>query len=159
TRNEKNGGSQLDEHYFQDIMTWILKKGRGSEEARSVALSLTKKIIKLVDDGNEEVVKPLLTPLLADFPEISWPLIGQAIAVDKKAAWKFEHLLGDMYSFRGTENPPILSLPADTLFAWCHANPETAPAFLSVVIPVLTSRNPDDVIRTIHPVMRRLIDE
>ncbi len=97
--------------------------------------------------------------LLSDFPEISWPLISQAITSEKMAGWKFRHLLGDTYSFRDTPKPPILNLPEETLFAWCHANPDTAPEFLAIVIPVLSSQSPEDLARTVHPITRRLLDE
>ena len=54
---------------------------------------------------------------------------------------------------------PMLSLPEDVLFAWCHAHPDGAPAFAAEVVPMLTSYVADDPERALHPVMSRLIDE
>ena len=54
---------------------------------------------------------------------------------------------------------PILSLPEDTLFAWCHAHPDRAPTFVAGIVPVLTSYDIDADDRSIHPVMNRLLDE
>ncbi len=159
TKAENGGRSHMDGHHFEEIMKWVLDKGRGNSTARKIALSLTRQLIHSVDSGGEELIKPLIPQLLADFPEISWPLIGQAIISNKKFIWKFEYLLGDKHSFSKQPNPAILNLPEDTLFAWCHANPEKAPAFVSVVAPVLSSRDPDAPDRTIHPVTRRLLDE
>lgn len=108
--------SQMDEHHFQDIMKWILRKGRGNVDARSIASILSNQLVNLVNNGNERLIKPLVPLLLSDFPEISWQIIGPAITSDIRVAWKFEHLLGDKYSFRESKNPPILSLPEETLF-------------------------------------------
>ena len=159
TKERKSGRSPMDGHHFEQIMKWVLKKGRENSKARGIALTLTRQLIHSIESGAEELIKPLVPQLLSDFPEISWPLIGQAIISDRKTTWKFEYLLGDKYSFREQPNPAILSLSEDTLFAWCHAHPETAPAFVSVIVPVLTTQDPKDPARTLHPVIRRLLDE
>ncbi len=39
-----------------------------------------------------------------------------------------------------------------------NGHPDVAPAFVAVVVPVLTSQNPEDAVRTLHPIMRRLLD-
>ena len=100
----------------------------------------------------------MVPKLLSGFPEIVWPLIGHAILSDKTRLWHFEQLLGDQYSFY-EKNPTILSLPEDTLFAWCHAHPDSAPAFVARVIPVLVTRKVDASERLLHPTMARLLDE
>ena len=58
-----------------------------------------------------------------------------------------------------SSSAPILSLPEDVFFAWCHANSDGAPAFGAEVVPILTSFVPNDPEPSLHPVMSRLIDE
>ena len=65
----------------------------------------------------------------------------------------------DPYSFGRKTNPAILNLPEDTLFAWCDASPDSAPAFLALTIPVLAAQGVDAPKRAIHPVIARLLDE
>jgi hypothetical protein len=96
--------------------------------------------------------------LLPEFLEVVWPLLGHAIVSDPRNAWRFEFLLGDRLSF-GEQNPAALRLPEDMLFAWAHAHPAVAPAFLAVVFPVLANRNPERGNDTFHPMTKRLIDE
>ena len=45
------------------------------------------------------------------------------------------------------------------MFAWCHANPNRAPAFSAETIPVLTAGGVDAPERSLHPLMSRLLDE
>ena len=51
------------------------------------------------------------------------------------------------------------NLPEDVLFAWCHANPEKAPAFAARNLPFLTTLDRNASGRKIHSRMLRLIDE
>ena len=53
----------------------------------------------------------------------------------------------------------LLHLPEDTLFAWCHAHPDRAPAFVAKVVPPLTTYRHDAAERALHPVLVRLLDE
>lgn len=135
--------NNMNDHHFVELMTWLLSKGRGDSDARAVALSLTRQLLERVDGGslsNERRIKPLLPLLLKEFPEIVWPLIGNAITSNPKAAWRFQHALGKGYSFgRRAGITPIQELSEDTLLAWCHANPEVAPAFLIRILPLLTN--------------------
>lgn len=135
--------NNMNDHHFVDLMTWLLKKGRGDADARAVALSLTRQLLERVDRGSisdDRRIKPLLPLLLKEFPEIVWPLIGNAITSNPKAAWRLQHALGKGYSFGRTgEAAPIQQLSEDTLLAWCHANPEVAPAFLINILPPLTN--------------------
>ena len=57
------------------------------------------------------------------------------------------------------QNPAILSLPEDTLFAWCHAHPDRAPAFVAATVPILTTYRTDAPEQSLHPVVIRLFDE
>lgn len=135
--------NNMYDHHFAELMTWLLKKGRGDADAGAVALSLTRQLLERVDEGSlsdERRIKPLLPLLLKEFPETAWPLIGNAITSNPKATWRFQHALGKGYAFgRGGETAPIQELSEDTLLAWCHANPEVAPAFLIRILPLLTN--------------------
>ena len=143
---------------FERIMEWMLNKGRGDADARATALILAQKLTSMVQRRNEEFIQPLVPALLAKFPEIAWPLIGQAILdAEPQIAWRFEHVLGDTRVGDKRESV-ILHLPVETLFAWCHAHPEAAPAHLAVFAPILASDGPN-ANQKLHPVMSRLLTE
>jgi hypothetical protein len=61
--------------------------------------------------------------------------------------------------FGDRKSPPILSLPEDVLFAWCHAQPEVGPAFVAGVASVLGSHDANAPNQEFHPIIRRLLDE
>ena len=152
------------DHHFQQLMEWMLGKGRRDCDARATALALARALVNVEDDDGERFLTPVIPMLLSSFPEIAWPLIGQAIVSDRQQAWRLEHVLGEPNSFWqesfGQENvPALLRLPEDTLFAWCHAHPDRAPAFVARVVPVLTTYRLDVPERSLHPVMIRLLDE
>jgi hypothetical protein len=148
----------MDDYHFKEMMEWILAKGRGDRDACAIALSLAKRLVAVDEERNDELIKPLLPRLLADFAEIVWPILGQGIVSGQMEAWRLQQVLGDSFTFY-VKKPSILQLPPDMLFAWCHAHPDSAPAFVASIVPVLTSRNPDDADRTLHPTMKRLLDE
>lgn len=147
------------QYHFEVIMAWMLGKGRQSPDARAAALALAKAVVNAEESNDELLVKRLLPRLLSDFPEIAWPLIGQAIVSDQRLALRLRFILGDPYSFGRNAAPAILSLPEDTLMAWCHANPNRAPAFSAETIPALIAEGVDPPERTMHPLMARLLDE
>ena len=101
----------------------------------------------------------LLPTLLADFPEVVWPLIGQAIVSDRWKAHRLGLALGDSFSFGPRTNPPLLHLPEATLFAWCHAHPDSAPAFAAGLLPVLAAPDGEERKVSFHPRLARLLDE
>lgn len=144
---------------FENLMKWMLEKGRQDPDARATALSLATTLVNVVDWNKGRIMKSVVPTLLSGFPEIAWPLIGQAIVSDQNQAWCFEYVLGDWISFMGEQNPAILSLPDDTLFAWCHAHPDQAPAFVAATVPILTTYRIDAPVRSLHPVVVRLLDE
>jgi hypothetical protein len=149
----------MEAHHFSEMMKWLLAKGPGDSDARTVATVVAKRLAADPDGHGADLIKPLMPKLLADFAEIVWPIIGQAIVSDRSKAWRIEHALGDRHSFGAVQNPAILRLPEDFLFSWCHAHPESAPAFVASVAPVLTNRNPNAGDRDFHPIVRRLLDE
>ena len=146
-------------HHLEKIMTWLLSKGRDDADARSTALTLARALVDVERYHQAGVIDPVVPKLLSGFPEIAWPLVGQAIVSDPKHAWRLQYLLGKVHSFRQREKPPILSLPEDTLFAWCHAHPGRAPAFVASILPFLTTYEADATNRKVHPVMVRMIRE
>jgi hypothetical protein len=155
----KHHAYQMDQHHFEEAMKWILSKGRDDADAAAIALSLAKQVAATEDDINERFIKPLLPRLLRDFPEIVWPIFGQVIVGnDRNKAWRLEHALADSFTFQ-VKQPAILQLPEEVLFAWFHVHPDKAPAFAAALLPVLTSREPSDPDRRVHPRMRRLLDE
>ena len=152
--------SVMQAYYFEKIMKWMLGKGRSDQDARATALALARALGGVVERSNERFLKPLLPKLLSDFPEITWPIIGQQIVSGKTQAWQFHHLLGRPFGgIRKATTMPILSLPEDTLFAWCHAHPDRAPNFVAGIVPILTSYDDDSDDRSMHPTMKRLLDE
>ena len=152
--------SVMQVYYFEEIMKWMLQKGRRDQNARATAMALARALGAVVECSNERFIKPLIPKLLSHFPEITWPIIGQQIVSEKTQAWRFHHLLGRPFGgIRKAKTVPILSLPEDTLFAWCHAHPDRAPIFVAGIVPILTSYDDDAEDRSIHPVMSRLFDE
>ena len=146
-------------HHFDQILTWILKKGRQDPDARAIALCLARAIANFTDWRDVHVIKPIVPLLLSGFPEIVLPLVGQAIVSEPTRAWLLEDVLGDRFSSDLEQNPPILSLPEDALFAWCHAYPDRVPAFAAATVPVLTTHPVDTHDPSLHPVTVRLLDE
>ena len=158
TRWAQLPGYPMFAYHFEKIMNWILEKGRADEDASFTALTLARALVKATERSQQRPIEPLIPTLLSRFPEIVWPLIGQAIVSDRRGAWRFEHILGKP-SFDLKKKPPILKLPEDTLFAWCHAHPDCAPAFVATTIPVLTAYDVDSSEALLHPVMARLLSE
>ena len=116
-------------------------------------------MVNLSHDHAERFLEPVLPHLIRGFPDIAWPIIGGAITSDRKVAWRLEYVLGSLSRSSGRQDAAILELPEDALFAWCHAHPETAPAFVGTVAPVLTNYESGGRDCVPHPIMARLLDE
>ena len=151
------GGIEVDYH-FEQIIKWMLSKGRQDSDARATALALARVLVEVGSWEDARCIKSVTPMLLSDFPEIAWPIIGQAIVSDKMRAQSL-HILGETSSFDRQQNPVILNLPVDTLFAWCHAHPDHAPVFAARVLPMLTTYRKNAQEPTLNPVMTRLLDE
>ena len=121
TRWQLTRGWDQCQYHFELIMGWMLGKGRQNPDARATALELAKAVANVEGFNDDLLIKPLLPRLLSGFPEIAWPLIGQAIVSDPRRASRLRYVLGDPYSIGRKANPVILRLPEDTLFAWCDA--------------------------------------
>ena len=141
---------------FEVIVGWMLEKGREDPSARATALALSKALAK---GGGGTWVKPVLPTLFSKFPEISWPLVGQAIVSDEGQTTRLGYVVGEPISGVPNSMVAVLSLPVDTLFAWCDANPDRAPAFVARHLPILSLHNEDSSDAALHPVMARLLDE
>ena len=150
---------QMTKYYFGKLMTWMLDKGRDAPEASSTALALAQAMVDVDGYRHVDIMDAVVPKLLSGFPEIAWPLLGQAIVSSEQQAWRFEHVLGNVHSFEHRESPPLLSLPENTLFAWCHAHPDRAPEFAAAILPFLTTYRADATERELHPVMARILSE
>ena len=146
-------------HHFEQIVSWMLGKGRQDPYATATALALARTLVNSGEISGDRLIEPVLSKLLSDFPEVTWQLIGQAIVSDDQKATLFAFVLGDQFSFERESCPPILSLPEDALFAWCHAHPDRAPAFAASILPVLTTHGADAPKLSLHAVTARLLDE
>ena len=146
-------------HHLGELMQWLLAKGRDDSDARAAALSLARALASDQTSTARRIVEPAIRLLLAGFPEISWQVIGQAMLSDPVRAWNLGYLLGSRTLDRERDNPAILTLPEDVLFAWCRANPDGAPALTATLLPVLETYNCDAQGQSLHPWMARLLDE
>ncbi len=158
--NRRANRQRMDEHHFNRIMDWMLTKGREDRDAVSVALALATRLAETDDMGSGRLLRQTVPKLLKNFPEFVWPVIGHAIlSADARRSFLLGTILGDSSSAGRSANSVILSLPEETLFAWCRANPERGPAFVATIAPVLTSYgNDEDSGRQFHPVVKRLLD-
>ena len=150
---------QLAVHRFGRLVRRILENGREDPDARAIALTLARALVREEGKNQERFVEPVLNLLLSMFPEITWPLIGQAIVSDPLQAWRLESVLGGTIGSDREEVAALLELPEDTLFAWCHAHPNRAPAFVARVVPALTTYSHETSDRSLHPVLIRLLNE
>ena len=160
--NAVRHGSQWDggllRYHFERIMRKALEKGWEDSGARATALALAKGLANMGRWGAGDPTRSVLPSLLSDFTEIVWPVLGQAIAASPDRGERFLHVLGSRPVDTG-EPPPILSLPEQVLFEWCHEHPDRAPAFAASVTPVLATDRGDSSDRALHPILCRLIDE
>ena len=148
-------------HDFAKLVTAILKKGRENSNARKLALSLARLLVRGTDDGGCLVTDSVVRILLASFAEIVWPLVSQALLnEDKKNKWHIRQVIGKRLShFRSEELPPLFELGDETLFAWCEAHPDGAPAFVARTVPVFIHDSTGVQKTRFHPTFLRLIDE
>ena len=148
-------------HHFENFISWLFEQGPDDPDAAAAALSLSKAVAGITDYDCTETLESVLPLLLSRFPEVAWPLIGSAIVTgDLRQHSHFESLLGEpLWRKHGESTAPILNLPENTLFAWCHAHPDRAPAFAARTVSFLGVDNDSDSGLCVHPVMIRLIEE
>ena len=169
--NPRGGyGQTMDDFYFEGIVGQILDRGRDDSEARMAALTLATEFVRSQGSDLSTAHEAdrawrrggfasLLKRLLSEFPDITWPLVGGAIVSNKIVAWRMAFTLGTATSIYRAEEPTISSLPEETVMAWCRAHKESAPAFACRVVPILAESEDQSGKRSLHPLMRRLIDE
>lgn len=147
-------------HHAKIIFKWLLGKGRDDSDARTLALTLARALTaKKAWRHTIDFLAPLLPDMLSNFPEITWPLIGQHIIQPTTTAMHLRNVMEKGSSFdRRDSASPILSLPPDTLFAWCTAQPEKAPACAARMLPILATKPSEEERPTINPLIMRLID-
>ncbi len=154
-------GTDMASHHFKDIILWMLEQGPDDPDASAVVLALSKAAAGIQDYDRTHALKLVLPILLSRFPEVTWPLIGSAIVQgDPRQYSPFKSLLSEpLWRRYGESTAPILNLPEDTLFAWCRAHPNRAPAFAAKTVPFLGVDSDSDNGLCVHPIMIRLIEE
>ena len=124
-----------------------------------MAITIVKQLsVHSLSFNDEQAVRRLLPAILSNFAEIVWPLIGQAIRENSAKAGWFSMLLREGSVF-GDQPAPILSIPENTLFGWCYANPEIGPEFLARAVPALKENGQEAAPAEFHPIIKRLLDE
>ena len=156
---KKHGNSRMDACHFREMMQWILSKGSADRDACVIVMTLAQQLVADPTGVGQDFIRPLLPDMLSKFSHIVWPIVGQAIVSDRLKGWELQLALGDCYAFDNSKRPTILHLPTDMLFAWCHAHPDVAPAFVAEVVNVLTHRDRNGEAPEIDPIARRLLDE
>ena len=144
-------------YHFERIMSRILQGGRHNRAACVLAVELSKALVNADHYAGMRLMEPIIPTLLSGFPEISWPLIGQSIISDDTMASRLSYILGRS-PFRPTDDARILCLPQDAMFAWCHAHPNRAPAFVARVLPLLATSSENSA-PCLHPALLRLLVE
>ncbi len=151
----------MSEWYFTRIVLRALRKGREDDHARETALAFSKALVHRHQDGwldlYGKTLRPVLRELLSGFPGIAWQLIGGTIVSSPRFARLMALSLGERSVHDRGVDPPILALSEKTLLAWCHANPEQAPAFAAECLPILSASGSDPGRRHLHPVMSRVM--
>ena len=150
-------GRDMTAYHFERIMSRVLQGGRHNPAACVLAVELSKALVKADAYHGVRLMEPIIPTLLSDFPEISWPLIGQSIISDDRMSSRLSYVLGRS-PFRPTDDALILCLPQDAMFAWCHAHPGRAPAFVARVLPLLATSSENSP-PCLHPALLRLLVE
>ena len=146
--------------HFRSVVKAMLKQDPDDRNASATVLVLSKVVAELKGHEVPEAVENLVPLLLSRFPDVAWQFIGPAIIkADPNRQDLFKWLLGaPIWKGHGAA-APILNLPQSTLFAWCHAHPDRAPAFAAKTVPFLAPDNHEGEAYCVHPVMVRLIEE
>lgn len=141
-------------YHYESLMERFISWGSEDSEARKAAIVIAKQLIdENLEDNGVEIIRQVLPALLSSLGEIAWPLISKALE-ERPYEWRLSYALRDKPSY-GDGGPPILSLPENLLFGWCHANPEFAPAFVAEAVPILRENGQEEI----HPATKRLLDE
>ena len=142
---------------FDEIMNWMLRKGREERDACATALALARALATMKAYDHSDLLTPIVPLLLSGFPEIVWPLLGQALVSDEARNRPLESIL--MSPDDNKHESVLLKLSEDTLFAWCHAHPVRAPVIAARCLPILRNGSDATARNEMHPTMARLLDE
>ena len=141
-------------YHYESLMERFISRGSDDSEAQKAAKVIAKQLVdENLEDNGVEIIRQVLPALLSNLGEIAWPLISKALE-ERTDEWRLSYALRDKPSY-GDGGPPILSLPENLLFGWCHANPEFAPAFVAEAVPILKEDGQEEI----HPAIKRLLDE
>ena len=140
-------------HHFEQIVRWSLEEHPDLNYRKELAAELAHLLVSKIEDMPFDMPNNLTSILLAKFPTVCWPIFGNAIIKDKAKWWRFEYLFNDAFSNK--KNSPILQLPIEMLFAWCHSHSPRAPGFVAGLLPIFADESTSDL----HPVLSRFIDE
>ena len=155
--------SQMTEWHLTQIVLRMLRKGREDDHARETALAFSTALVHRHQDGwldlYGKTLRSVLRELLSGFPGIAWQLIGGTIVSSPRFARLMALSLGERFVHDRGVDPPILALSEETLLAWCHANPDQAPAFAAKCLPILSAAGSDPGYHHLHPVISRVIDD
>ena len=152
--------SAFQTHTYETLMSWIISKGITDADARQVAITLVRQLIREnLEYDDERMIGQLLPALLSNFAEIVWPLISRAIEKNDITSCRLSMMLREKLPFGDSKNPTILSLPENILFGWCCANPQIGPAFVAGNFPLLKESDQENASEEFHPIIKRLLDE
>lgn len=151
-----NGSS---DQYFEEIMKRVLKKGSEDPDAQAVASALASAFVGLIGSTAPKFLERLLPTLLKRFPEITWKRIGATVLSEESLVRRIEFAMRGSLGSQLERIPVITQLPAETLLAWCRANPDGAPAFAAATLPVLATAEEGTAKPEFHPTLARVIEE
>ena len=137
--------------HYEEMMHWIVSKGIEDPDARAVGTSIARQVVREENLSYTTVLtirRRLLPALLSGLAETAWPLIGRAIAESGPKMQHFLMMLG--HEAPHGNDAPILSLAENTLFGWCHANPEIGPVFAAKALPVTEKLYETESHRVVH---------
>ena len=149
----------ISDSYFEQLMEEALKRGREDPDAQAVASALAGAFVRSVGPTAPKFLERLLPTLLERFPEITWQFIGAAVLAEGSPVWRFEFAMRGPLGPRLERGPVITRLPAETLIAWCRANPCGAPAFAAATLPVFDTTGDGTAEPKLDPTLKRVIDE
>ena len=140
-------------------MQRALAKGREDQDAQAVASALASAFVGLIGSTAPKFLERLLPTLLKRFPEITWKRIGATVLSEESLVRRIEFVMRGSLGSQLERSPVITQLPAETLMAWCRANPDGAPAFAAATLPVLATAGSEIAKPEFHPTLAGVIEE
>ena len=138
--------------HYETLMNWLLSKGIEDFDAKEAAMIIAGQIVK--EDfsySTIDMIREIMPCLLSNFADLVWPTLGRTVAENESKTQRFLEMLG--HRAPRAKGTPILSLPENTLFGWCNANPEIGPAFAAKALPVAKELYETESYRVMHVVI------